>query len=133
MSEYQRYKYMVYLIAQLGTLQKADISTSEQLEEDDEDSHFVEKEDESCQVSENTPKCQKSCNTKTRSNINREILEDWEEDTDSQQSDKQNTPKDNNHQEETESDNSKDGHRQAAVDKLMTDWEDEEEEDKKDQ
>lgn len=69
---------------------------------------------------------------KTNSNINREILEDWEEDTDSQQSEKQNAHKQNDLPVEAESINSKDEQRHAAVDKLMNDWEDEEEEDKRD-
>lgn len=109
-------------------------SVAEQAEdEDEEDSCFVEK-DENSVVPESCIKSPpKNTSAKTNPNINREILQDWEEDTDSQQSEKQNTPKDNAHQVETESDSSKDGQRQAAVDKLMNDWEDDEEEEKKDE
>lgn len=59
-------------------------------------------------------------------------MQDWEEDTDSQQSEKTNTSKNNSNRPDVESDNSKDEQRQAAVDKLMTDWDDEDEEDKRD-
>lgn len=128
----QNINISIHLVEKSETQETVNIAGAEQTEEEDEeeDPQFVEKDDD-IPLSEIVTKSQKS--TKSKSNINREILEDWEEDTDSQQSEKQQTTKDNDNQEETESDNSKDGKRQAAVDKLMNDWEDEEDDDKRDQ
>lgn len=82
-----------------------------------DNSQCNEDEDDNSQSSQDTTQSQEaSVDTKNQENINRAILEDWE-DTDSQQSEKQRAAM-----------------KQAAenVNKLMDDWEEEDEDDKKD-